>query len=53
MVGGLQASTTLQAMPAGTHVPGRASKAGRAIREKPDQERQTGPPKIEVLWMGW
>jgi hypothetical protein len=36
VVGGLRASMTLQAMPAETYVPGRASQAGQALREKPD-----------------
>jgi len=44
---------TLQAMPAGTYVPGRASQARQAVREKPDKERQTGPPRVGVLQMGW
>ena len=33
---GLRASKTLRAMLAGTYVPGRASQAGQAVREKPD-----------------
>jgi len=33
---GLRASVTLRAMPAETYVPGRASQAGQALREKSD-----------------
>jgi hypothetical protein len=50
--GVLRASMTLRAMPAGTYVPGRASQAGHAVREKPDSVRQTGAPRMGVLWMG-
>jgi hypothetical protein len=32
--GGLGTSITLRAMPAGTYVPGRASQAGQAVRQK-------------------
>jgi hypothetical protein len=39
-------------MPAGTYVPGRASQAGQAIREKPDYERKTSLPRMGVLQMG-
>jgi hypothetical protein len=38
-------SMTLRAMLAGTYVPGRASQAGQTVKEKPDYERQTGPPR--------
>jgi len=33
---GLRASMTLRSMLAGTHVSGRGSQAGQAVREKPD-----------------
>jgi hypothetical protein len=32
--GGLRASMTLRAMPAGTYVPGRASQAGQAVKSE-------------------
>jgi len=51
--GGLRASMTLRAIPAGTYVPGRASQVGQTVREKPDWERQTGPPRMGVLRMAW
>jgi hypothetical protein len=51
--GGLRASMTLRATPAGTYVPGRASQAGQTVKEKPDKERQTGPPRVGVLRMDW
>jgi hypothetical protein len=51
--GGLCASMTLRAMPAATYVPGRAFQAGQTVKEKPDKDKQTGPPKMEVLRMGW
>jgi hypothetical protein len=47
----LHASRTLRAMLAGTYVPGRASQAGKTIKEKPDKESQTGPPRMGVF--GW
>ena len=36
VVGGLLVSRTLRALPWGTYVPGRASQARQAVREKPD-----------------